>query len=246
VDRHQYKNPPIKEAVFEFRFAPEADEWDPTIPGRLYTEIKDKYSGKPREKSFLRLEPKGEARPEPRVIFSTADGSSLLVVGRDLLSVNALQPYQGWAAFRERIAGALDTYKHAAQPKGVKRVGVRYINQILIPKESTTPERYLNGVSAEVDGLPKSRVELLSRGKYRYDDGTQLIVTHSFDTEQKDKVGILLDLDLAWIAADDELIEIEKLMSIVDKLRDRERSAFESLITDEARALFDDDPMATE
>lgn len=36
----RYSNPPIEEAVCEFRFLP-AEEWDLTMPGRLQSEIGD-------------------------------------------------------------------------------------------------------------------------------------------------------------------------------------------------------------
>ena len=42
---HRYKNPPIEEALCEFRFKPGQD-WDFTIPGKLQTEFGDEYTGK--------------------------------------------------------------------------------------------------------------------------------------------------------------------------------------------------------
>jgi uncharacterized protein (TIGR04255 family) len=46
MNRRTYKKPPIEEALCEFRFV--SQEWDLTLPGRLYDEIKDEYPGKPK------------------------------------------------------------------------------------------------------------------------------------------------------------------------------------------------------
>jgi hypothetical protein len=44
--RRQYKNPPIEEALAEFRFVPR-QEWDLTIPGKIHQHpnIRDAYRG---------------------------------------------------------------------------------------------------------------------------------------------------------------------------------------------------------
>ena len=52
--RRRYRNPPIEEALCEFRFPPEQD-WDPTIPGKLQTKFGDEYTGKPREQRVVEV-----------------------------------------------------------------------------------------------------------------------------------------------------------------------------------------------
>jgi len=56
--KRKYRNPPIEEALVEFRFVP-GQEWDLTIPGKLHQHdaIKAQYPGKPRtQKVFLEAE----------------------------------------------------------------------------------------------------------------------------------------------------------------------------------------------
>jgi len=38
MERCKYRNPPIEEALCEFRFVPSQD-WDPTVPGRFHKKI---------------------------------------------------------------------------------------------------------------------------------------------------------------------------------------------------------------
>ena len=40
--QRQYKNPPIKQAVCEFRFLSE-DAWDMAVPGLIYSDLKDDF-----------------------------------------------------------------------------------------------------------------------------------------------------------------------------------------------------------
>lgn len=47
TSRRKYKNPPIVEALCEFRFVP-SDEWNLTVPGLIFQELKHVYDGKPR------------------------------------------------------------------------------------------------------------------------------------------------------------------------------------------------------
>lgn len=54
MQRRRYKNPPIEEALCEFRFHPD-QEWNLTIPGRLHGELADEYSGKPQEQKVANI-----------------------------------------------------------------------------------------------------------------------------------------------------------------------------------------------
>ena len=47
MEPRKYRNPPIEEAVCDLQFAP-GIEWDPTLPGRMYGELKEFYGEKPR------------------------------------------------------------------------------------------------------------------------------------------------------------------------------------------------------
>jgi uncharacterized protein (TIGR04255 family) len=53
MERRKYRNPPIEEALCEFRFAPSQD-WDPTVPGRFHEKIREIYPAKPREQRIAK------------------------------------------------------------------------------------------------------------------------------------------------------------------------------------------------
>lgn len=249
--RRSYKNPPIEEALCEFRFAPRQD-WDFTIPGKFHTELGDAYTGRPQQQKVIEVELKG-GRDEPvrygerlgMVQLVTEDGKRIVGIGPDVLSVHMLRPYQyvpeqgGWSEFRPRIERALEAYWKVAQPKGVKRIGMRYINKIVVPQNKVRIGNYIKCALPVVKGLPDYQNSTMSRVDYSYEDDIRLVLSHWSINEAPNQVGFLLDLDIIW--ENTEPVAQDEAMLKVDDLRIRERDAFETVITDEARRLFNDD-----
>ena len=253
--RHRYKNPPIEEALCEFRFKPGRD-WNLTIPGKLQTEFGDEYTGKPREHIVVEvgLEAR-EGKPSnvrygeglARVQLVTKDGKRMVGVGRDVLSVHMLRPYQdsartdggGWDEFRPRISEALGAYWKVAEPLGVDRIGIRYINQIIIPQKTVKVASYLKCALSEVSELPNLLKNFMSRVEYAYPDGVSLVLSQGSIDASSDHVGFLLDLDVIWGST--EPVARDEALAKVRDLRGRERVAFETVITDKAREIFDAD-----
>lgn len=249
--RRRYKNPPIEEALCEFRFAPGQD-WDFTIPGKLHTELGDDYPGSPQQQKVIEVELRGEGDEPVRygeklsmVQLVTKDGKRIVGVGPDVLSVHMLRPYQyvseqgGWDEFRTRIEKALEAYWEVAQPEGVKRIGMRYINKIVVPEDRVRIGNYIKCALPVVDGLPDYQNNAMSRVDYSYEDGVRLVLSHWSSNEASNQVELLLDLDLIW--DNTESVTREEAMLKVDDLHTREGNAFETVITKEARRLFNDD-----
>ncbi len=249
--RHQYNNPPIQEALVEFRFEP-SQEWDLTMPGRLHAELAASYPGKPRQQNVVEASlvaregqaPNFEVRDGlGKVQLVTDDASRLVAMGPDVLSVHMLQPYQrkaegsGWDEFRPRIVEALNGYWKVADPVGVQRIGLRYINKVAIPESSVEIGRYLRAAPPSVEGLPSQLRGFVARVEYTYDDEVRLVVSHATVDALEGQVAFLVDIDVIWKS--EAAVGREKALDMADDLRVRERDVFEALITDEARRLFD-------
>ena len=254
--RRRYKNPPIEEALCEFRFQ-QSQDWDPTIPGKLHSKLGEEYGGRPREQKVVEagLEIQ-ENQPSKlsfgerlsRVHLVTQDGKRMVGVGPDVLSVHMLRPYQdpghpnqsGWNEFQPRLKRTLDAYWEVVRPKGIRRIGIRYINKIVIPQKAVEVASYLKCALPEVSGLPDRLNNFMSRVEYAYPDGVRLVLSQGSIGAPSDHVEFLLDLDVIWegatpLARDDEALEK------ASDLRTRERAAFETVITDKTRELFDAD-----
>lgn len=253
TQRRQYKNSPIEEALCEFRFEP-SQEWDLTIPGRLHVELKEEYSGKPQGRKVVGVSLNAEQGQQAKLSYSeelkvqlvTQDDKRMVAIGQDVLSIHMLRPYQGpqrpdhsgWDEFQDRIKKALAVYWDVVQPKGVLRVGIRYINKIAIPKEEGVAS-YLKCALPDVEGLPRHLNNFLSRVNYVYDDGVRLVLAQRSLNTLLNQVEFLLDIDVIW--EDTEPVGKDEALAKANYLRDREREAFEAVITDKARELFDAD-----
>lgn len=253
--RRRYRNPPIDEAVCEFHFGPGPD-WDLTIPGKLHSVLASEYDGKPSSQQSIDVGVEIK-KDEPsnlrygqrlsKVLLFTQDQTRAVGVGPDVLSVHMLRPYQrseppeegGWDEFRPRIATALKAYWEVAKPAGVRRISVRYINRIVIPEPTVRIEHYLRSAVPLVPGLPEAVNNFMSRTDYRCEDGAHLVLAHGTFTPPSGDIGFLLDIDVYWESAG--LLSREEALAKTDRLRDLERDAFEAVITDAARELFDAD-----
>ncbi len=136
----QLANPPLVEAVCEFRFDP-SDEWDWTVPGRLYDRIDKEFPRREQIQGFGFSLQVGEGLQHTvpmvqggldKVLMSREDGSALVQVGQSQLVINHRLPYPGWKDFYALIERLLRTYLDLV-PSSFQRVGLRYINQIPAP-----------------------------------------------------------------------------------------------------------------
>lgn len=241
-----YRNPPIEEAIVEFRFAP-GQEWDLTIPGKLHEhpDIKSQYLGKPRTQKRMEAElHAGPSQPPnlavrggvARIQLVDVDGRRLISLGSDVVSVNTLRPYDGWSQFRPRIETALHAYFRVAEPVGVSRIGVRYINKIVIPEKDIDIELYFQNGIPSSPGLPSKMAGFASRMEYIYDNDVRLILTQATIDAPDGQSAFLVDLDVIWERTEPKLLD--EIMEVVDDLHVREGQAFEAIITDRAREIF--------
>ena len=79
----------------------------------------------------------------------------------------------------------------------------------------------------------------MSRIDYSYEDGARLVISQGSINSPSNHPQFLLDLDVIYESVD-PLSQSEALEKVND-LRERERNAFEAVITNEAREIFDAD-----
>jgi uncharacterized protein (TIGR04255 family) len=242
--RRQYDRPPIQEALCELKF--EGATWAFGSPAALYERLQSEYPAEPVQVMASALRVSGDGGPslqveqqEPRTRFASADGQRLVVAGRDTISVHVLTAYPGWEAFRDAIERAIGVYREVAQPESVSRIGIRYINRIQIDQPTVDLEDYFVHPPNSPDELDLGigsffmRIDCTSP-----DEPIRLVQTFGSADSSPSVVAFILDLDTIreWIESP---LAIAEALPAVDSLRDFERTAFESLITDKLRAVFD-------
>lgn len=250
VERRQYRNPPIQEALCEVRFVAD-EEWDPTLPGLVYQALREEYPAKPTSQGLVEagINVKGEDGMGPsimvrqdlhRVQFRDPTGKRIAAVGSGVLSVHLLRPYTEWEDFRAQIQRALTAFVEVTKPDGIARIGVRYINKIEVAAPSIELDDYFTSAPDPPDPLPQQIRSFVTRVETSYEEEPIRLVT-TFATSNDvspGSTGFLLDIDVVYDGSDDPLA-LEAAMPVIEDLRSRERVAFEALITDRTREIFD-------
>ncbi len=251
MTRREYKNPPIEEALCEFRFEPES-EWNPMLPLSFRESIKSSYPGTPRQKTPIEADVHaGSENGGPsfllkqevsRMQFPSEDGKKLVAIGQNVVSAHTLRPYPSWDVFRPQIKEALESYVKIIGVKGIRRIGLRYINKIEVDVEGTVSLNEYFAVPPQApQGFPSRFIKFFTRTEYVYDDEPIRLIMNFTDIDTSEgKAAFLLDIDMVWEWVSEPL-PTQEAMDKVDILRKREREAFELIITDRAREMFNDE-----
>jgi uncharacterized protein (TIGR04255 family) len=243
MSARQYKNPPIEEGVCEFTWAPD-QQFDLTLPGRLKMHpLMGEYSGQPRTQNVRTI-----AANDPttvavqtsllRVQLPTSDGRHLVSIGRNTLAITALRPYDGWKNFKPRIERALDAFLEIISSSVVVRVGVKYVNRIVVPRAGANAAEVLTEVPAQ-NKISEARLANFTQfAEFLRTDGIKVLVTQAtLQPSAPNTTEYLLDIDTIW--HHQALSNRTEIVATVERLHDIEGAAFEALITEEARSLFD-------
>jgi uncharacterized protein (TIGR04255 family) len=243
----KYKNPPIVEALCEFQFVP-SQPWDITIAGILYERIKDKFPLKQQQVGFgVALQPKEggvfeqkiELSP-PRMQFFSNDKISLVQVGSDLLTVNHLRPYPTWEKFKPLILKILEDYINIANPKGFRRIGLRYINKIDFDKPQIELTNYFNYYPSIPENLPQTykTFQVTVEIPHNNERDTLRLTLGTLIPEKPDAFSLMLDLDYIMILP--EGIALNEVSNWLEDAHTTIENAFEACITDNCRKIFEE------
>jgi uncharacterized protein (TIGR04255 family) len=240
----KYRKPPVVEALCELVF--EGSQWDDAVLGQFYDRVKDKFPKRRQmdiQQAQFVVSPQGQSagiqRLPAQMQFLDAAESALLQLRQDLLVVNQLRPYPNFEGWEPNIYSALKVYWELTKPKGIRRIGLRYINRIIIPETSVRMEDYFNIYPqlpkevGEVHGDFMIRVELPGQGEGH----TVLVTFATAPPEQKGQTAHLLDF--YDIFQPDSLLSEADVQAEARKARVNINTAFEGSITDKLRALFE-------
>jgi uncharacterized protein (TIGR04255 family) len=170
-------------------------------------------------------------------------GTRIVGVGPDQLSIHMLRPYTGWDTFRPRIHQALAAYRKIANPEGIARIGLRYINRITINSGDPDLKNYFTIPPRFPETATRTRIlGFFNRKESEFLDKPIRIIVTFADMEPRlpDSSSYLLDIDTIWIRAEDP-ISLDGIEEPLEDMKTRHREVFESLITDATRELFDAD-----
>lgn len=235
-----FLNPPLQEAVCELRF--ESKNWDPTIPGILYSLIESDF---PKRESVQ--EGKVEFFIDPRVKqdpkishsenefpkFSNEEGNIFAVFRKNLVSIHHIKPYTNWNDFLSKIKLVFEKYSEVAVPTKLSRIGLRYINKISIPVDGYIFSDYFNMVQSPLSGIIDEESIAAIQNGVLFNDAENLIkMQFASLNKNEEKVEYILDVDYFltnpsgsenidnWLARAHDKIESIFLGSIKEKTKE--------------------------
>ncbi|MCI0691855.1 TIGR04255 family protein [candidate division KSB1 bacterium] len=218
-----YKNPPLIEAVCEFKFQPPSS-WNPAVPDLIYEKVQAQFP----QRELMNSHDEQKPTPGAKTKFRRADGSALLQISPKLLAINQLRPYRTWPQFKKTILEAYTIYRELAQPSGIIRLGLRYINQIEIPETKIEIGRYLRGCP---EGYHK--LFLSTEFPFEAEEEKLAMILAYVPHREGDFLRFYLDLDYGAFP-----MPAEEIGPVLERAHDRLEQIFEASHTDETRRLF--------
>ena len=239
----QYCNPPLVEAVCEFRF--QGDQWDMAIPGLLSEKLKEHFPQR-RQVPGFGLTIMGQAdsvshRVTPQDILQLRrnDDTALIQVGQHLLSVNHLRPYPGWAGYLPLIREGFAAYRGLAEPKGFNRIGLRYINRLDFPGPTVEMADYLDFYPFMGAKLPQDYFGSQMVVHVAFAEGRDSLRLRLYQIPPKVGAGqVSLHLDLDYFLGQPDKVSLDNVFEWLEEAHTRVEQVFEGCIKDSLRTRF--------
>ncbi|MGV8088032.1 MAG: TIGR04255 family protein [Methanomicrobiales archaeon] len=239
----QYRNPPIIEAICEFRFSPET-KWDPTIPGLVYEKLKSGFplrESRIEQEIEMRVDDKGlkhHIKPSQRAVILSENRKSLVQIGERILAINHLKPYPGWDNFRPKIHWAFEALKEATDIVGIDRIALVYIDKIEIPGKTVTMEEYFEFLPHLGSKLPQNYSSFIVGCEFPFNDKRdicKLQLTSAIPDNPKYSAFILTT---EYFVPHKKAISPENALNWVEDAHTIVRDQFKGCITPKLEELF--------
>jgi uncharacterized protein (TIGR04255 family) len=244
--RIKYRSSPIIEVVCEFRFVSDA-RWDAAVPDRIYDRIKGVFPEKRKAQVVESITGVAhEAGVEQKVTiierqqFLREDETAFVQVSPNFLAINHLKPYPTWEKYLPLIRHAFEAYVGAAQPQGLHRIGLRYINRIEFEAKETYLEEHFK-FRPQHPSMSEVTFEAFLVGLdvvYEEDRDRLRMQLASSPPESPGKLVAIFDLDYSLVQA--EAVSLDEAIDWVDKTaHSRIQQAFEDCLTQDLKNRFE-------
>jgi len=242
----RYRKPPVIEALCEIYFA--GSSWDSTVPGRFYERVKTDFPEKRQravQEAQITLGPEqataGVRQLPPLMQFVSDERHRMIQLAEGLLVVNQLSPYPRFAEWEPEVFRALRVYRELAQPKAIIRMGLRYINRVLIAGEPIRMKDYFTIYPNLPPSLGDKHDSFMVRVEVPQSaQGHTVVMT--FGTAPPPSAGDAMRafmLDLYDILGTSAAVDEEVVRRELRRAHNNIVSAFEDGITDRLRKLFE-------
>lgn len=242
----KYKNPPIIEAVCEFRFLPDGD-LDIKKVENFYEEIKSDFPiQEKRKKHFIDLKVE-KGKPVKENFrqgfiefdqFLSEDKKYFVQLDKGRVSIHRVKPYISWGDFNPLIKKVYTSYIKNFSPLKITRVGIRYVNEIIIPIDNFSFDKYFT-INPPFSFLENDEQKAISIGSvFEQEKGRDAIKIQFAEKQPKEPLTtryFMLDLDYFLSEPD---ISFEEVDSWIGKAHTTLENTFDTIFTDNLKENF--------
>jgi uncharacterized protein (TIGR04255 family) len=151
---------PIVEAVIDFRAKPTIPCDQAQFENYFKTKFRDFPMVQVHNQLNYQLKAKADGQPEPAqatsswhgLVFQSSDKLRVVQCQRDGFSFSKLQPYDSWDLFAGEALALWKIYAALTKPLEIQRLGVRFINRIVMKPEWPNLEDYLTNAPQPLAG----------------------------------------------------------------------------------------------
>ena len=252
----QYPNPPIREAVCEFRYK-EDGHWDGASAGLIYSVLSAEFprrlagetpntastspSGSPNLLPAelqqmglgLRLVPQGALK-----FWREGDDSGYVSVAPYRISVHLFKPYPSWKSFHDTIRRCVQTYGEVHNSAEIQRIGLRYINDIYFSDKSISLEEFFDFYPFVGFNLHKELTGFQCLVQLNFESGRDLLNLQIGSAADADGQNPRVVLDLDYFLGSPDRIKTENGLDWLEQAHTNLEGVFEGCLKDPTRALF--------
>lgn len=247
ISDRKYHRVPIVEALCEIWFTDSS--WDATVPGAFFERVKGDFPKKRQrtiEEALSILEPEqsiaATSRLPPWMHFTSDEKHQVIQLAENLLVVSQLAPCPRFEQWEADVYRALSIYKELAHPKSVSRLGLRYINRVVIPRTHVRMEEYFTIYPNLPQRLGGAHGNFLIRVEIPQSDrGHVVIITFgNAPSPNPPESGQAFMLDLYDSLVTSDAAEESVIRKEIRRAHENIVLAFEDSITDKLRELLED------
>ncbi len=240
--KRRYKNPPLVEAICEFRFEPESS-WDVAIPGLLANRLSKDLPTRRQASTFettTRPVSDGIEQQMTQVQWLQLwreDEKAVVQVSPNRLSASHLAPYPGWEEFLPFVERSLNEYREVAKPSGLQQATVRYINRINF-ETSIQLEEYFDFYPFVGQRLPQRFESFIVGFQTTYENGTDVLQIQMSSAASDESGAVSIVLDLLYFSGQPGAVSFEDVFEWLTYAHDRIKDVFEGCIKEPLRERF--------
>lgn len=244
-----YKNPPLLEAVCEFRFELTSKPSEKQV-ATFYEKIKSSFpiakKGKvhsmefkvgPDEVSGKDKATHKEGFYEFDQYFSEDEKYSIQLDG-GRISIHRIKPYSSWTEFSPLIKLAYNSYIQSFSPVKVLRTGMRYINEMVFSSDVFVFSDYFNIKLSVSSLLEKKQKSIFIASVFEQEEGRDAIKVQFIEKQAIKTVErvFILDFDYFLVSSFISSDEVEKW---IEEAHTNLEKVFEDVVSNKTKALFD-------